>query len=372
MTAYMCKDLLYQLALTQIPHIGCVHAKLLIEQFHTAEAIFKASVWELEKMEGIGTVRARSIKNFKQFQQAEKEIAFIEKYHIMPLFLTDAAYPQRLLHCYDSPTLLFSRGQANLNASRVVAIIGTRSNTAYGRQFTEKLVQHLAAWDVLVVSGLAFGIDAIAHKCAIQNKLPTVGVLAHGLHSMYPAQHAQLARDMVKEGGGLLTEFGHQVMADKHNFPTRNRIVAGISDAIVVIETGEKGGSMITAELANGYNKDVFAVPGRTTDVKSAGCNQLIRNNKAMLLTDAEQLAGVMGWSDPTRPVIVPQKELFIELNAPEKALVQLMQEKEEVHIDELHLRSGLSHSTVAAAMLQLELQNMVSSLPGRMYRLNA
>jgi DNA processing protein len=366
----MCNELLYRIALTQIPHIGCVHAKLLIQQFHTAEAIFKAPIRELERMEGIGTVRARSIKNHNQFHRAEKEIAFIEKYHITPLFITDAAYPQRLVHCYDPPTLLFYRGQANLNASRVVAIIGTRSNTPYGRQLTEKLVQDLAAWDVLVVSGLAFGIDAIAHQAALKNKLPTVGVLAHGLNSMYPSQHSQLARDMVKQGGGLLTEFDHTMQADKHNFPTRNRVVAGISDAIVVMETGAKGGSIITAELANGYNKDVFAFPGRVTDAKSTGCNDLIKNNKAILLTDAEELAAVMGWTCTARPTMTPQKDLFIELNAREQAIVQLMRDKEAVHIDELHLRSGLSQSAVAATMLQLELQNMVSSLPGRMYRL--
>lgn len=368
----MRNELIYRIALTQIPHIGCVHAKLLIQQFHTAEAVFKASLKELERMEGIGTVRARSIKNFNHFQQAEKEVAFIEKYHITPLFITDAAYPQRLLHCYDPPTLLYYRGRANLNASRVIAIIGTRTNTQYGGQLTEKLVQGLAAYDVLVVSGLAFGIDALAHKAAIKNKLPTVGVLAHGLHAMYPSQHSQLARDMVQEGGGLLTEFGHTVQADKHNFPTRNRVVAGISDAVVVMETGSRGGSIITAELANGYNKDVFAFPGRVTDAKSAGCNDLIKTNKAQLITNAEELAAVMGWTCTARPTMSPQKDLFIELDAREQAIVQLLRDRDLVHIDELHLRSGLSQSAVAATMVQLELHNMVSSLPGRMYRLNS
>jgi DNA protecting protein DprA len=367
----MCRELIYRIALTQIPHIGCVHARLLLQQFHTAEAVFKAPLRHLESMEGIGTVRARSIKNFSQFQLAEKEIAFIEKYHITPLFITDAAYPQRLLHCYDPPTLLYYRGKANLNASRVVAIIGTRSNTPYGAQVTEKLVKELAAYDVLVVSGLAFGIDAIAHKTAINNNVPTVGVLAHGLNAMYPAQHSRLARDMVNAGGGLLTEFDHTVQADRHNFPTRNRVVAGISDAVMVVESGLAGGSIITAELANGYNKDVFAFPGRVSDAQSAGCNDLIKNNKAVLITGAEELAAVMGWTCTARPTISPQKDLFVELDERQQVIVQLLRNRDMVHIDELHQRSGLSQSVVAATMVQLELHNVVRSLPGRMYRLN-
>jgi DNA processing protein len=366
----MTTDLLYQLALTQVPRIGCVHSRLLIQEFGTAEAIFKASLHELEKIEGIGTVRARSIKSFNRFQHAEKEIYFLEKYRIRPLFLTDAAYPQRLLHCYDAPTLLFYRGQANLNASRVVAIIGTRNNTEYGKQVTEKMVQHLAALQVLVVSGLAFGIDAIAHRSALKNELPTVGVLAHGLNSMYPSEHTQLAKEMVKQGGGLLTEFGHTTVADKHNFPTRNRIVAGMSDAIVVIETGAKGGSMITADLANGYNKDVFAIPGKTTDAKSTGCNDLIKTNKAMLLTDTEQLAAIMGWADAPIKKSSPQKDLFVQLNTEEKIITDILAGKEATHIDEIYIKSGLSNSTVAAAILNLELQNVVNALPGKRYQL--
>jgi DNA processing protein len=366
----MTNDLLYQLALTQVPQVGCVHAKLLIQQFHTAEAIFKARISDLEKTEGIGTVRAKCIKTFNQFARAEKEIAFMEKYKIRPLFINQPGYPQRLLHCYDSPTLLFYRGEANLNASRIIAVIGTRSNTEYGKLITEKLIKELTALNVLIVSGLAFGIDAIAHKAALKNNLPTVGVLAHGLDSMYPPEHTNLAKDMVKHGGGLLTEFSSDTVADKHNFPTRNRIVAGMSDAVVVIETGVKGGSMITADLANGYNRDVFAFPGKTTDAKSAGCNYLIKNNKAMLLTEAQELAEIMGWNPPEKKNTRPQKELFIELNPHEKLIVDILGEKPLVHIDELNLRSGLSSSSMAAAILNLELQNVVQALPGKMYQL--
>lgn len=366
----MNNDLLYQVALTRVPQIGCVQARILIEQLGTAEAIFRANLRQLEKIEGIGVIRAKSIKEFTLFREAEKELAFIEQYKITPLFITDNEYPKRLLHCYDPPTLLFYRGSTSLNASKIVAIIGTRSNTDYGKQLTENLVSVLTAQQVLIVSGLAFGIDAIAHKAALKNKLPTVGVLAHGLDSIYPFQHSSLAKDIINQGGGLLTEFGSTTKPDKHNFPTRNRIVAGMSDAIIVIESGNKGGSMVTAELGNGYNKDVFAFPGKITDPKSAGCNQLIKNNKAVLLTDAAELIATLGWEDHKKTTAKKQKELFIQLSHEEKIITDLLREKEQVHIDELNIRSGLSSSAVAAAILMLELQLVIISLPGKMYRL--
>ncbi|THU40881.1 DNA-protecting protein DprA [Niastella caeni] len=363
-------DLLYQLALTQVPQIGCVHAKLLIQHFHSAEAIFKARPTELEKIEGIGTVRARCIKTFNAFAQAEKEIAFLEKFRIKPLFLNQPEYPQRLLHCYDSPTLLFYRGNANLNAARIIAVIGTRSNSTYGKQVTENLIKELASYNILVVSGLALGIDAIAHRAAVKNNLSTVGVLAHGLESLYPSEHTNLAKEMIQHDGGLLTEYYSDITAEKHHFPIRNRIVAGMCDAVVVIETGIKGGSMITADLANGYNRDVFAFPGKVTDAKSAGCNALIKNNKAILLTQAQELAEMLGWSMPATKNNQPQKELFVNLNAEEKTIVDILTEKQSVHIDELNLRCGLSTSSMAAAILNLELQNIVLALPGKMYQL--
>jgi DNA processing protein len=366
----MINDLLYQLALTHVPQIGCVHAKLLIEQFDSAEAVFKASISQLEKTEGIGTVRAQYIKQFRDFAKLEKELDFIEKNKIKPLFINQPEYPQRLLHCYDSPTLLFYRGTANLNAPRIIAVIGTRINSAYGKHLTENLVQTLAQYNALIISGLAFGIDAIAHKAALQYNVPTVGVLAHGLDCLYPAEHTNLAKEMIQQGGGLITEFCSDVTAEKHHFPIRNRIVAGMCDAVAVIETGTKGGSMITADLANGYNRDVFAYPGRVTDAKSAGCNSLIKNNKAILLTNAQELAEALGWNDPQRKNLQPQKELFVNLNAGEQALVNLLSEKKPVHIDELNLRCGLSTSALITAVLNLQMQNIVQALPGNRYQL--
>ena len=322
----------------------------------------------LSSIENIGEVRAASIKAFKDFTEAEQEIEFIEKFKIQPLFITDKDYPKRLLRCYDAPTLLYYRGNADLNATKIISIIGTRNNTDYGKHATEKLVADLQEQNVTIVSGLAFGIDAIAHKAALNNSLPTVGVLAHGLDSIYPSQHKSLAKDMLQHGG-LLTEFRKNTKPDKHNFPRRNRIVAGMADATVVVETAIKGGSMITAELAHNYNRDVFAFPGKITDSKSAGCNYLVKHNRAVLLTDAQQLTEVLGWKQK-KLKHQAQKELFIDLTADEKTIINILRQKESTHIDELFLKSGLRSSAVAGAMLNLELQNVISSMPGKMYRL--
>jgi len=365
----MHPELLYQLSLTLIPNIGPVQAKILLQQYD-AEDIFKAKKRELEKIEGIGNIRAESIKSFTDFSKAEEEIAFIEKYKIKPLFITHTDYPKRLLNCYDSPTLLYYKGNADLNHDKIISIVGTRSHTDYGKQITEQLLEELVEQNVFVVSGLAYGIDAIAHKASVKNNLRTIGVLAHGLDQVYPSQHTGLAKEMLKAGGGLLTEFGSKSKPDKHNFPTRNRVVAGMSDAIIVIETGIKGGSMITAELANNYNKDVFAFPGKVTDTKSAGCNYLIKNNKAVLLTDARELVELMNWEEKKRVVQKKQKELFIDLTEDEKIILSILGEKKSVPIDEINLKSGLSSSSVAAAILNLELQNVVLSLPGKLYQI--
>ncbi len=365
----MADELLYQLALTQIPNIGPVQAKLLL-QHCDAEEIFHAKKSFLEKIEGIGPVRAASITAFKNFGEAEEEIKFIEKYKIKPLFITDSGYPKRLLNCYDSPTLLFYKGDADLNAAKIVAIVGTRSHTDYAKQVTEKLVKDLSVQPIIIISGLAYGVDAIAHKSAIKNNLSTVAVLAHGLDQMYPPEHTALAKDIVKQGGGLLTEYPRRSKPGKHNFPNRNRIVAGMSDATIVIETGLRGGSMITAELANGYNKDVFAVPGKITDHKSMGCNYLVKNNKAVLLTEAQDLVNVLGWEEKKKAGARKQKELFIELTEHEKIIVTILKAKESVNIDEINQQSGLSSSAVAAAILNLELQNVILSLPGKLYQL--
>jgi DNA processing protein len=365
----MQKELVYQISLTLVPSIGDVRAKALINHFGDAAAIFHAPKKAFQAIEGLGTKAINSILQFKDFSRAEEEIEFINKYKITPIFLTDKNYPQRLLNCYDCPPLLFYKGNADLNSSRIVAIVGTRNHNDYGKNICEKLVEGLVNEDVLVVSGLAFGIDSIAHKSAVKNNIKTVGVLAHGLDRVYPSQNASLAKQMISSGG-LLTEFKSNTNPDKQNFPGRNRIVAGISDAIIVIESGIKGGSLITAELANGYNKDVFAFPGRADDTKSEGCNYLIKNNKAALITSANDLLENMGWKK-LKPSPKKQRELFIELSADEKVVIDILQTQEQVQIDELYFKSKLSSSAVAQALLMLEMQGVVSSLPGKIYKMS-
>ena len=353
-----------------VPQVGSVHARALIDHFGEAEKIFKSSLSVLEQIDGIGTARAKSIKSFSGFKQAEKEIQFVEKHKIQALFIKDNAYPKRLLNCYDPPTLLFYRGEADLNMKRTVSVIGTRSYSEYGKQLTEELINILREQNVLVISGLAFGIDALAHRACIKHQIPTVGVLAHGLDTLYPVQHSSLAKEMIRAGGGVLTEFPSNTKPDRHNFPTRNRIVAGMSDATIVVESGNKGGSMVTAELANGYNKDVFAFPGRIYDSKSSGCNQLIKNNKAILLSEPADLIHLMNWNERTASNRKTQRELFVPLNETERKIFDLLADKETVEIDEINQIPGCSVSTVASSLLNMELHNIVESLPGKRYRL--
>lgn len=365
----MDTELIYQLSLCHVPHIGNVHAKQLCDMFGSASAVFNAPLHELERIENIGAIKAKSIKNFRDFSRAEKEMVFIAKYAITPLFLTDAAYPQRLLNCFDPPPMLFYKGTADLNPSRTVAIVGTRNNTEYGKYVTEKLVKALVKVKAVIVSGLAFGIDTIAHRSSLKYGIPTIGVVGHGLDTIYPPENTNLAKQMIGNGG-LLTEFRSNTRPDKHNFPSRNRIVAGISDATIVVETGIKGGSNITANLAWGYNRDVFAVPGRSTDIKSEGCNKLIRENKAMLLDDPDEFITMMGWNEPERKKRMFQREFFPETNEVEKKILELLRKDEDTGIDELNFRSGFSSSSIAAGLLNLEMQGVLKVLPGKRFRI--
>jgi DNA processing protein len=362
-------DLLYQLALTMVPNIGPVQAKILLQHFDSRN-IFKARQRDLERIEGIGSIRANSIKAFNDFSRAENELKFIEKYRIKTLFITEKNYPQRLLNCYDPPTLLFYKGEADLNASKTVAIVGTRNNTDYGRKITERIVESFSSGGILIISGLAFGIDSIAHRSAIANKLSTIGVVAHGLDTIYPSENNELAKKMTMQGGGILTQFPARTKPDKHNFPIRNRIVAGMADATIIVETNVRGGSMITAEMANGYNRDVFAVPGRTTDHKSSGCNYLIQTNKAVLYSDPAAFLEMMGWTTKQPTEKKYQREMFPELSQEEKIIVLILEQKDATSIDEINLKSGLSTSSVASALLSLELKGLVNGMPGKMYRL--
>lgn len=365
----MFSEQVYHLSLTRVSQIGDVQAKNLLEQFGTAEAVFKASTQLLEKVKDVGTIRARNIKSFRDFADAELELEFTRKYGISCLTMGDAAYPRRLLNCYDPPSVLFFKGTADLNSSRLVAIVGTRNNTDYGKSFTEKLIKSLADANCIIVSGLAYGIDTIAHKCALKMGIATIGVVGHGLDTIYPSQNTGMARQMLKNGG-LLTEFWSNTKPDKHNFPSRNRVVAGITDATIIVESGIKGGSLITGDVAWSYNRDVFAVPGRTIDQKSGGCNELIRNNKAIMLTEPDQFLETMKWNDEKKPGAPLQKEMFVDLSEEEIIVVELLKTAEHLSIDELNFRAGISSSSLSSVLLNLEMRGMLKALPGKRFTL--
>lgn len=363
------EQLKYQIALALLPGVGPVLAKSLVSYCGSVEQIFKKKKANLEKIPGIGADRAAAIVNHQVFERAEKEVEFVRKHNITPLFYTEKNYPLRLKNCEDAPPLLFFKGNCTLNADRMIAIVGTRNSTAYGKEITESLVQDLVKYDVVVVSGLAYGIDIIAHKACVKNNLPTVGVMAHGLDRIYPAVHKPTAEKMVKHGG-VLTEFVSRTNPDRENFPARNRIVAGMVDAVIVVESAVKGGALITADIANGYNREVFAVPGSVKDAFSQGCNDYIRQNKAALAENAAHVAEMMNWNAPSKAAQKKQLTIFRELNPDEQVLIDVLKEKGKTDIDTLMLRSGLPVHRVSTTLLNLEFDGMLKALPGKVFEL--
>lgn len=367
----MKPDLLYQIGLTLIEGIGDVHAKGLLAYCGSPEQVFKQKKEHLLRIPGIGEQLARSISSSaKVLKRAEKEITFIEKYKIQALFYTDNAYPNRLRSCTDSPILLYYKGTADLNTEKIVAIVGTRRPGPYGIEKTQELVSALSASGALILSGLAYGIDIVAHRAAVENQMPTIGVLAHGLDRIYPQTHDKVAKKMLKNGG-LLTDFMSETNPDAVNFPKRNRIVAGLCDALVVMESTRKGGSLITATIANSYNRDVFAFPGRAGDQLAEGTNGLIKRNRAALIENAEDLLDAMQWNDvAVKGSGSKQLPLLLALSDEERAIVNLFEQRDAIHIDEMCQTLQLPVSKVSALLLQLEFSNLIKSKPGKMYAL--
>jgi len=362
------EELRYQLALTRIPQIGHVLARTLLEKFGSAKAIFQAKRSHLEHTEGMGTMRTRQIKQFRDFGKIDKEIRFLDKYSIRTFCITDQEYPSRLLHCYDPPTVLFCKGKTDLNAAKIVAVVGTRNHSEYGKSMTEALIRSLKDLDVIIVSGMALGIDACAHKAALQQQLSTIGVMAHGLSYMYPSAHKKLASDILASSGALITEYWSDQPPDKHLFPARNRIVAGLCDAVVVIESGIKGGSMVTADLAIGYHKDLFVIPGRCTDAKSEGCNLLIKTNRAQLLCTPDDLSDQLGWKQKTITKQRIQSTIPFGLNEEEKTLIGQLSLQKSCHIDQLSYACKIPVHKLSWLLLELEMRGLITSLPGKMY----
>lgn len=364
-------SLLHQVALTFVKTLGPVTAKSLIAYLGSEEEIFRTSAAKMSRIPGIGDKRAMQWDFNDALKKAEKELVFIEKQGIESIFYTDSRYPKRLKTCGDSPVLLYAKGNMNLNPPHVISIVGTRNATDYGRQLCKQLIEELQQYNVLIVSGLALGIDVSAHKECLRLNMPTVGVLGHGLDRLYPSQNRATA-DKMLENGGLLSEYPSGTVPDRENFPQRNRIVAGIADATVVVEAGIKGGALITAEIANSYNKDVFAFPGRLGDDYSEGCNFLIRHNKAALLTCVADLAFSLGWEKTGQAKLVEQFTLPLDLSADEQLIFNILQQhKTPVAIDDLTIKANMPMSALAMNLLNMEMQGYIRSLPGKTYKVN-
>ncbi len=360
-------DLQYQIALTLLPGIGDISGKKFVHYCGSAEAVFKETRKSLEKINGMREASIEAICNPKEYlKRAEEEIAFIEKNDVRPIFFLDSDYPRRLLQCDDGPMMLYYKGVANLNANRVVAIVGTRNITDYGKENCNQLVEDLKADDVLIVSGLAYGVDTCAHKASVKNGIPTVGVMGSGMQMIYPSTNRKLAEEMLAQGG-ILTECLSGTQPDRENFPRRNRIIAGMADAVVVIESALKGGSLITADIANSYSRDVFAYPGRVMDLYSQGCNYLIRTNRAHLMESVLNLRYVMRWDSETKAE--KQTAMFREFSDEERLIMDCFGTSTTVSLDDIIVKTELPTTKIAALLLNLEFDGVLMALPGKRYQ---
>lgn len=360
-------ELLHLLALLKVDGVGDIVAKKLLSHFTTAENIFKAKASHLESIDGIGRVLIKNLKNKTVFNLAEAELKFIKENDINWLFYQDKSYPDRLKHCIDGPILLFTSGTIDFKNRKVISIVGTREITSYGTEFCKKIIEDLAPLNPIIVSGFAYGVDIVAHKMAMDLGLQTIGVVAHGLNQVYPKVHKKYIAKM-EQNGGFMTEFWSNSNPEKENFVKRNRIVAGISEATIVIESAEKGGSLITANLANDYNRDVFAVPGRTSDKFSQGCNNLIKTQKAHLLTSAADLIYILNWELKQDETKVIQKQLFISLEKDEQKIYDYLQKNGKQLLDVIALDCDFPVFRISSILLNMELKGVVRPLPGKLF----
>jgi DNA processing protein len=365
----MDQNRLSLLALHFVPGIGDYLIRQLVSYCGSAEKIFSTPKGKLLKIPGVGEATTKSLISGKAFEIAEKEIDKANRADVDLVFYTDKKYPTRLKEINDAPTLLYCKGNINLEHQKIVALIGTRNATEYGKQQVEELVKGLVPHQPLIISGLAYGIDIHAHKAALKHKLPTVGIMGSGIDVIYPAMHRETATKML-EAGGLITENPFGTKPDAHNFPARNRIIAGLTDALIVVEAAQKGGALITAQIANSYNKDVFAVPGNNGSSFSEGCNNLIKSNRAHLLTSIKDVEYIMNWEAGT----TTKKKITIGLDQfepEEQPVIELMLDKPEgVKIDELSWRSNIAVGQLASILLNLEFKGAVKSFPGKVYKL--
>ncbi len=365
-------NLLYKIAISLIPGIGCVNAKTVIAYCGSAEQVFREKENVLRQIPGIGSILAKNIIQSEVLKKAESEVDFVGKNGLSALFYLDRDYPDRLRSCNDAPVVLFVKGKPDLNIAKVISVVGTRKATDYGKHCVDQFISALAerGYPVLIVSGLAYGIDIHAHRAALKYGIPTVGVLAHGLETVYPGLHMASAREMVEHQGGLVTDFLSNTVIDQKNFIRRNRIIAGLADATIVVESARKGGALITAEIANSYNRDVFAFPGRIGDLYSEGCHFLIKSNRAALMEGVDDLEYVMNWKKGKSQPDAVQPRLFADLSPEQQIIVDLLGKEGGMAIDMICIKTGLPMSHVSPVLLELEFSGLVKGLPGKVFKL--
>jgi len=361
------EELFYVLALQKVELVGDIVAKKLLAHYGSAKEVFQSKAGKLESIDGIGSILIRNLKDKSVFQKAEAELRFIKENHIHTLYFKEENYPDKLKHCIDGPVLLFSSGNIDFKNRKIISIVGTRQITSYGMECCKKLIADLAPLNPIIVSGFAYGVDIVAHQAAMENDLQTIGVVAHGLNQVYPKVHTKYVAKM-EENGGFLSEFWSSANPDKENFVKRNRIVAGMSEATIVIESAEKGGSLITATMAGDYNRDVFAFAGRATDKYSQGCNNLIKSQKANLITSAADVIYMLNWdldNEKTKPI---QKQLFIELEPEEQKIYDYLQKQGKELLDIIALDCQLPTYKISSILLNMELKGVIRPLPGKLF----
>lgn len=358
-------ELRYQVALSMIEGVGGTVGRQLLSYIGGAEQVFNSNGKQLLRVPFIGETLARRILSFDRWARVDEELSFISRNKIKPIFLADKEYPQRFRLFTDTPFLFYYKGTADLNAHRTVGIVGTRKSTEYGRVITEQIIKDLIPYKPLIISGLAFGIDAVAHKAALQYNLETVGVMGNGLNRIYPALHKSLA-DKMTSSGGLLTEFNSQMRIAPENFALRNRLVAALSDVVIVVESSLNGGALITADMANQYHKEVMAVPGKVGDSHSAGCNNLIKQHKAHMLESVEDIVTLMGWELEKKPL---QSALIFDLDEDERLIIEYLGNHPNSHVDRIADELHRNPTQLSAQLLQLEMKGAVQALPGKRYR---
>ncbi|TPN87924.1 DNA-processing protein DprA [Aquimarina algicola] len=361
------KKLLSLLALKKVSNLGDSSIKKLIKTVGSAEGVLEEKTKNLIKIDGIGTTRVRDIHNPDHYKAAENELAFIEKNKIGCLLYDEQDYPDRLKHCIDGPVVLFSRGNIDLKHKKILSIVGTRQVTSYGTKFCEALIEEIAPLQPVIISGFAYGVDITAQRAAAKHNLQTVGCLAHGLNQIYPKSHKKYV-SQIEENGGFFTDFWSTDTFDRKNFLGRNRIIAGLSEATVVIESAEKGGSLVTAEIANSYHRDVFAVPGRTNDPLSKGCNMLIKTQRAHMLTSAADLVYMLNWQLEETKTHTVQKKLFVDLNEEEKKVYNFLSVNGKELLDVIALQCQIPTYKTASVLLNMELKGAIKPLPGKLF----